>query len=150
TAGRRRIRRCRRWQVPAGVQTQALDVLAKSRLELGHTEQAEAAAQRAVAIAERTGYASASRPVPEQHMTNYLRVREDCRRALWRRCVRADDALMSMNRRQLLAAGAGVAGLLAIGPALRASAATASRITPSILPDPASSGIDHIAVVCME
>src|SRR5262249_28262670 len=32
--------------------------------------------------------ASASHPVSEQHMTNYLRVREDCRRALWRRCAR--------------------------------------------------------------
>jgi phospholipase C len=60
---------------------------------------------------------------------------------------------MSMNRRQFLAAGAGAAGLLAIRPPLAASAASAaaaSRITPSALPDPASSGIDHIVVVCME
>jgi phospholipase C len=57
---------------------------------------------------------------------------------------------MSMNRRQVLAA-AGATGLLTLAPALRASAAaTTTRITPTALPDPASSGIDHIVVVCME
>jgi phospholipase C len=57
---------------------------------------------------------------------------------------------MSMNRRQFLSAGAGAAGLLALGPAVRASAVTAARIAPSALPAPSSSGIDHIVVVCME
>ena len=57
---------------------------------------------------------------------------------------------MPMSRRKLLATGATIAGAVTIGPALRASAASSLRISPSSLPDPAASGIDHIVVVCME
>ncbi|MGW5667212.1 alkaline phosphatase family protein [Micromonospora sp. NPDC003776] len=48
-----------------------------------------------------------------------------------------------VNRRRLLAGAAGVAGATALGRSLSASAAAP-------LPEPASSGIDHIVVVMME
>src|SRR5205807_6626663 len=67
-----------------------------------------------------------------------------------------DDARMSTTtRRQILLGGASVAGAAALSPLLGAgdgSAAATSR-TAALhhdLPDPASSGIDHIVVLCME
>jgi phospholipase C len=62
---------------------------------------------------------------------------------------------MSTTRRQLLLRGAGLAGAVAMGPLLAAGegdAAPASRTATvrADLPDPSSSGIDHIVVLCME
>ena len=62
---------------------------------------------------------------------------------------------MSTTRRQFLLRGAGLAGAAAFGPLLSAgagSAVPASRTATvrASLPDPGSSGIDHIVVLCME
>src|SRR5689334_19299435 len=50
---------------------------------------------------------------------------------------------MEMSRREVLAGGAGVTGALAAGSLLPAEEAAAA-------PNPSTSGIDHIVVVCME
>src|SRR5204863_9225316 len=65
------------------------------------------------------------------------------------------DALQPTLRPQMLLGGGAVAGAAALSPLLRtgeSEAATASRSATvhNTLPHPASSGIDHIVVLCME
>jgi phospholipase C len=58
---------------------------------------------------------------------------------------------MSLNRRQLLVGAAGTAAAATLGPgAVRASAGTPKPQRYPALPDPTSSGLDHVVVVCME
>ncbi|TML33745.1 MAG: hypothetical protein E6G35_00165 [Actinobacteria bacterium] len=62
---------------------------------------------------------------------------------------------MPTTRRQILLGGASVAGAAALSPLLgtgASEAATASRSATvhATLPHPASAGIDHIVVLCME
>src|SRR5690348_15378482 len=57
---------------------------------------------------------------------------------------------MEMSRREVLAGGASVTGAIAAGSLLPASDARANEPNSSALPNPTTSGIDHIVVVCME
>jgi len=57
---------------------------------------------------------------------------------------------MEMSRREVLAGGASVTGAIAAGSLLPASDARANEPNSSALPNPSTSGIDHIVVVCME
>ncbi|MCW2723192.1 MAG: phospholipase [Frankiales bacterium] len=59
---------------------------------------------------------------------------------------------MELTRRQLLGSAAGLGAAAALGPgAVAALAGTAPRpVRYAPLPDPRSSGLDHIVVVCME
>src|SRR5437016_5920576 len=58
------------------------------------------------------------------------------------------------TRRQLILGGASVAGAAALSPLIGTGGAAATGGRPAAihrdLPDPASSGIDHIVVLCME
>jgi phospholipase C len=59
---------------------------------------------------------------------------------------------MTLTRRHVLLGAASLAGAVALPPTLGYSG-TAPRsvpVDPAALPDPASSGVDHIVVVCME
>ncbi len=53
-----------------------------------------------------------------------------------------------VTRRQVLLGGAAAAGAAAAGPLIGAGAGRAAQV--NALPDPASSGLDHIVVLCLE